>query len=335
MTVQKPGSFAARSLLLCLPLVFMAGFVHPQVPGGESLHNRFSSHFMAGINFYRAARWLDAAAELRAAQEAAETNQEWAEALYWVVLTELAASDYGSALQDMDDLEKQAPRSGRNEDMVYHRARAYYYLGYYDEAIVQFRKYADQAGAGGESRKAAALYWIGECLFAMGQLDLAADCFNLIVSQYPGSVKYEAATYRLDLIKQKKIEIELLALLKWSHEESLRTVEEYRRREKTYDQALNAYQKRLTGAPNPQLEDLENANADYQRQLAAARERIQQMEQQLGQNGEVYGAENQERPVEEPPPAFPPDDELKLRAQRLRNEIQWDLDYLESEGGSQ
>ncbi|MDR1576578.1 MAG: tetratricopeptide repeat protein [Treponema sp.] len=330
MESRKLKRFIPRPFLLSLLFVSMAGLVSAQAewsgpaaasPGLASADavstSEFSLRFLAGINLYRESSWLEAAAELRAAQELAETRREWAEALYWVVLSELAASDYGSALRDMDDLEKRVPESGRNADMVYHRARAYYYLGYYDEAIVLFKKYADGAGEGGESRKAAAMYWIGECLYSMGQLERAADFFTIVVDRYPGSVKYEAATYRLELVKQKKIESELLTMLKWSHEESLRTVEEYQRREKTYDQALNAYQKRLAEVlKDTQLTDLESANIEYQRQLAEANERILDLEERLA------SVRSQGLP-----------DELKVKAQQLRNEIKWNLNNLESEDG--
>ncbi|MDR1253373.1 MAG: tetratricopeptide repeat protein [Treponema sp.] len=295
----------------------MTGFVCSQAPGENDAESQFSSRFLAGINLYRKASWLEAAAELRAAQEMARDRQEWTEALYWIVLTELAASDYGSALRDMDELEKRAPGSGRSADIVYHRARAYYYLGYYDEAIVLFKKYADEAGEGGESRRAAAMYWIGECLYSMGQMERAADFFTMVIDKYPGSVKYEAASYRLELIKQKKIELELLTMLKWSHEESLKTVEEYQRREKTYNQALNAYQKRLAEVlKDTRLADLETANIEYQRQLAEANEQIQDLEGRLAVSQQ---------------PGFP--DELKVRAQQLKNEIQWNLNSLETGGG--
>ena len=327
MESRKLKSFILRPFLLSLLLVSMAGFAYAQAerntPGAVAPDavstGVFSPRFLAGINFYREASWLAAAAELRAAQELAETRWEWTEALYWVVLAELAASDYGSALRDMDELERRAPDSGRSADMVYHRARAYYYLGYYDEAIVLVKRYADGVGEGGESRKAAAMYWIGECLYSLGQTERASDFFTIVVDEYPGSVKYEAATYRLELIKQKKIESELLTMLKWSHEESLRTVEEYQRREKTYDQALNAYQKRLADVlKDTQLADLESANIEYQRQLAEANERIQDLE------GKLAGARSQGLP-----------DELRVKAQQLRNEIKWNLNSLESgPGGS-
>jgi TolA-binding protein len=274
----------------------------------------FSRSFERGMELYQEGRWLEAAAELRAAQETAMNAHQWTEALYWVILTELAISDYGSALRDMDALEKAAPGSGRNADMAYHRARAYYYLGYFEDALMLFKQYADNAGTGGESRKAAAIYWMGECLYSMGQLEKAEGFFNWIIENYPASSKYEASVYRLDLIKQKKIEVELLALLKWSHEESLRTSEEFQRKEKNYEQAMNAYQRRIADLlKDSRVADLESANTEYQKQLAEAQEKIRVLEARLGSSG---GG-----------------DELKVRAQQLRNEAQWDLQNLENSGG--
>jgi D-mannonate dehydratase len=101
-----------------------------------------------------------------------------------------------------------------------------------------------------------------------------------VVEKYPSSVKYEAASYRLDLINQKKIEAELLAILKWSHEESLKTMEGYQAREKTYDQTITAYQRRITEmlADGPSETD-----GDYRNQLAAAEIRIAALEASLNE----------------------------------------------------
>jgi chromosome segregation ATPase len=78
------------------------------------------------------------------------------------------------------------------------------------------------------------------------------------------------------------VETELLALLKWSHEESLKTMEEYQRREHSYDQALIAYQKRIADMlRDTRLSELENENAQYRQQLAAADERIRKLESDL------------------------------------------------------
>lgn len=236
-----------------------------------------------GINLYGAGKWKEAVTELRRFYgETRDTGQK-AEALYWIVQAELAAGEYEASIRTMDELEGTAPFSQRRQEIPYHRGRAYYYLGRYDEAVVLLKAYSDSLPAGGNAadnagiatRKSAALYWIGECLYAMGQLEKAQEIFLLITEQYPQSAKFEASSYRIALIDQKRIETELLSLLKWSHEESLKTIEEYQRRERSYDQALIAYQKRIADMlKDSRLADLEKANAEYRRLLSAAEERI-------------------------------------------------------------
>ena len=86
---------------------------------------------------------------------------------------------------------------------------------------------------------------MAECLFAMGQFEDAERFYSWVLASYPESPKREVSSYRIDLIKQKKIESELLALLQWSHEESLRTSEDYQRRMRTYEFTINSYQRRI------------------------------------------------------------------------------------------
>ncbi|MDR2181336.1 MAG: tetratricopeptide repeat protein [Treponema sp.] len=194
-----------------------------------------------GISLFGGGKFADAATVLNlAASDPSAGEALAAEALYWKALAELSGGEYEKSLADLDLLAK---GRFRTEEIPYQRGRCYYYLGRYEEGFAILARSAETEKD--PSRKAAAHYWAGECLLALGQLDKAADAFSLVVEQYPASVKFEAAKYRLDVINQKKVEAELLAILKWNHEESLRTLEEYRRREKTYDEALRAYQARL------------------------------------------------------------------------------------------
>ncbi|GHT56451.1 hypothetical protein FACS1894109_05410 [Spirochaetia bacterium] len=241
--IRKAGLFPLISILL---LLFLTDYVHSQsAPGFTRLQN--------GLALFQEGRWQDSVAELRRARAEAIDRELKAEALYWIALAEMSAGDYAASLNDMDEIEMMAPTSGRLQEIPYHRGRALYYLGRYDEAILLLKYYADGIGMLGTpprgsdaaARKSAALYWIGESLYAMGQLDLAQEFFFIVTEEYPQSAKFEASSYRLGLINQKKIEEELLNLLKWSHEESLKTIEEYQRRERSYDQALIAYQKRI------------------------------------------------------------------------------------------
>ncbi|MDR2245555.1 MAG: tetratricopeptide repeat protein [Treponema sp.] len=260
------------------------------------------SRLQNGINLYGSGLWPEAVVELRRYQAEAPDADQRAEALYWIALSEMGAGEYEAAIRDMEELGRIAGGDPRYVEIPYHRGRAHYYLGRYDEALVILKAYADSLTfetAEDEARMPAALYWMGECLYSLGQLDAAQNIFTAIMNEYPYSVKYEAASYRVALVNQKKIEAELLSILKWTHEESLKTVEEYQRRERSYDQAIIAYQKRISDMlKENRLSDLENANADYRRRLEEAEARIVSLEARLREANIPVSAEtgNQRRP---------------------------------------
>ncbi|MDR0556861.1 MAG: tetratricopeptide repeat protein [Treponema sp.] len=211
-------------------------------------YTAFSSTFQQGIALYGQGEWIDAAVKFREAQGVAATGDERAEAVYWLCLAEESGGDFESAIRSLDVLEQTNGGASRKMEIPYLKGRAFYSLGRYDEAIVLLKGYADRMPANSVAaiaQKSAALYWTGECLFALGQLDAAQDVFFMIVRQYPQSVKYEASVYRIALVYQKKVEQELLELLRQSHEEFLKTIEEHQRRERSYAQALIVYQKRI------------------------------------------------------------------------------------------
>jgi len=223
-----------------------------------------------GIDLYGQGRWREAVIELRryiAAAADAALPALTAEAQYWIGLAELSAGEYEAAVLDFDQVAKHDPSGPRAAEVPYHKGRTLYYLGRYDQALILLSAYADTVSDG--ARKTAALYWMGECLYALGRLDDAKALFSTIAVNYTDSPKFEAASYRLALIDQKKIETELLKLLKWSHEESLKTVEEYQRRERSYEQAIVAYQKRIADMlKNTRMADLERANDELQKALS-------------------------------------------------------------------
>ncbi|MCL2185081.1 MAG: hypothetical protein FWB86_04390 [Treponema sp.] len=215
--------------------------------------NIFARRFQNGSELYQHSRWQEASIEFRRAQESARTMNDWSAALYWLILSELANSDYGSALRDMAELEKHAPASPYARDMVYHRARIYFLQGYFEEALALFNRYNNSTTDDSKmsaDRRAASFFWMGECLYTMSQFEEAQKFYAWVIARYPGSPKFEAASYRMDLIKQKKIEAELLALLQLSHEEALRTSEDYQRTIRTYEHTLNVYQRRITDLTN-------------------------------------------------------------------------------------
>ncbi len=97
-----------------------------------------------------------------------------------------------------------------------------------------------------------AYFWVGESLYALGKLDQALSVFRKVLRDYPASFKAEAAQYRVSLIELGRKEAELAKLLKWSHENSLKTIEEFQRRERAYEQAIETYQKRLAASSTGQ-----------------------------------------------------------------------------------
>jgi tetratricopeptide (TPR) repeat protein len=329
--IKKGPCLKKPHLVLCFFLfILTAEYGSPQTSGYTSLDNRaspasrISPRLQGGIELYSEGKWREAVIELRRAQAEALSPEQRAEALYWISLAELSAGEYEAALRDMEELVRAAPSSPRRAELPYHKGRAYYYLGRYDEAVALLKDYSDRVGEGEDSRKSASLYWIGECLYALGQLDKARDVFTLITEQYPQSAKFEASSYRIDLINQKKVEMELLALLKWSHEESLRTMEEYQRRERSYDQALIAYQKRIADMlKDTRLADLENANADYRKQLAGAEERIRALETILAEKS------TGSQPTPETTIQLL---DIKARALELRNDLEKETQSLEASG---
>ena len=264
-------------LALFTLLLLLGVLAHAQDP---AVWNRLK----AGVELYGQGKWHEAVSELRRVQAEAPTRELRAEALFWISLSELSAGEFDEALRDMTAVEETDPLNYRVKELPYHRGRIFYYQGRYDEAIVLFSKYADTLKPGPRGllsasdnlKKAAALYWTGECLFSLGQLDLAADIFTRITKDYSMSPKYEASVYRLALINQKRVETELLVLLKWSHEEAIRNMEDFRRNEVSYDQALGVYQKRIANL-------LERPEENYKEQLESAQARIRFLETRLSE----------------------------------------------------
>ncbi|MDR2701015.1 MAG: tetratricopeptide repeat protein [Spirochaetaceae bacterium] len=192
-----------------------------------------------GLSLYGEARYIESVAVLRCILS---EDPLYPDALYWISTAEITLRKYNEALADLEALAK--IRSRWSTEIPYNRGRCYFYLGEYEKALVNFGGYIESLEEN-DLRRAVSFYWMGESLFAMGRLDSAANAYSLVIDKFPYSVKYEASCYRMELISQKKVEAELLALLKWSHEESIRSLEDYRARERIYEQAIASYKREI------------------------------------------------------------------------------------------
>ena len=254
-------------------LLFIAGFT---ITSAQSRAASEAELIKMGIAFFSEGKYTEAAGILQLAGPVPE-------ALYWLSLSELSAGNYNKALSHLDTLEKAGSGSRWSADVLYHRARCYYYLGRHEEALDNLNKYSRGLNDS-DLRKATAYYWQGESLFSMELFDNAADAFSMVMEKYPHSTKYEASYYRLNLINQKKAEAELLSILKWSHEESLRSLDEYQKREKIYEEAIAAYQQQIEKilAGNEAIESTATESV-YQDRLIAANRHIAALEASLAE----------------------------------------------------
>jgi TolA-binding protein len=273
-------------------LVLAPALLFAQVsPGADQLKE--------GLLQFKQEQYQDAIRSFRNLIFDAQNKQQQADAAdayYWISRAYLAIDNYEEASRNLEYFLANYPSHPYIPDALYQKGRLLYLQGDPESGIQVLERfvtqYPDSEYAG------SAYFWMGECMYALGLLDEAARVFNRVIAEYPKSVKLEASRYRLTLIEFKKRENELLKLLQWSHEEALSSVEEFRRREKAYEQAIAVYQRKLTspaeaalGAEAEEaLEQLRSENQALKDTIAdleaagsegATDERIAELQQQL------------------------------------------------------
>lgn len=195
-----------------------------------------------GIELFANARYTEALPIFDALFLDPNSGSLRAEGAYWSAMTLLASGDPAAAEKAMESFLAAFPGHERTPELIYHKARATFLQKDFERAVSLFQSYITAFPSG--EQVPASVFWSAESLYSLGRLQDAEKLYRAIGERYPESVKAEAAKYRLSLIQFKYREDELLTLLKWSHEESLRIIEEFQRREKAYEQALEVYQKR-------------------------------------------------------------------------------------------
>ncbi len=216
-----------------------------------------------------------------------------AEGAYWTAMAHIATGDALAAERAIDVFLSTFPTHQKSAELLYHRGRIAYVLKDYERSIQALAAYIATNPAGDYA--AAALFWSAESLYALGRLPEADKLYRTVVDRYPDHVKTEAARYRMALVQFKYREDELLTLLKWSHEESLRIIEEFQRREKAYEQALSVYQKRYgevktgTAAAQLSLEEeiaaLKRSMDDMAKELQSRSELIKKLQEEIAAAG--------------------------------------------------
>jgi TolA-binding protein len=168
------------------------------------------------------------------------------------------------------------PKSAEYPESLYQKGRLLFLQDDFENAILALQSFLSTYPK--STFAPSAWFWVGESLYGLGRLEDAITVYRKIVTDYPTSNKVEAAQYKLSLIQLQQKEGELAKLLRWSHEEFLRSIEEYQNREKTYEQAIASYQRRIAGTGA--AED-EKSLAGLRQQLAAKTEEANLLAAQL------------------------------------------------------
>jgi len=224
-----------RIFSLILFLGVISSFVFSQ-DKGESILRR-------GIEQYKNSDFSYAIYDFREITLDDDYSAYHGDAYFWIAKSFIALNQLEDAEKNLEYFLLKYPGNPNYPEGFYQKGRLLYLQREYQKSIQAFYSFIESYPDNPYIPNS--YYWIGESLYQFGQVEKALTIFKHLVSSYPFSYKIEAAKYRISLINLEKRERELLKFLKWSHEESLKTLEEFQIREKTYEQALSAYQKKL------------------------------------------------------------------------------------------
>ena len=226
-------------VLLIVFAVAVNGLAHAQASNAQV------SQLRNAIELFSIGRYAESALLLSDIYLAAQSIDIKSDALYWLGLTQIALEKYDEALKYLETYLANYPGMYRIPEVIYQIGRSAYLKKDYEKAVQYLTMYLTRFPEGEFAGNS--IFWYAETLFDAGKLEEAEALYNTVLNKYPSSSKSEAARYKLVIIGLKYRETELLKLLRWSHEESLKTIDEFQRREKMYEQAIAAYQRQLSG----------------------------------------------------------------------------------------
>ena len=224
----------------------------------------------------------------------------YGDAYFWIGRSHLAQERIDKAAQNIDYFIANYQDHPKYPDGLYQKGRILFLQKEYEKAIRQLYSYVDTYPS--HEYNANALFWIGESFYALGHFDKAEKLYASVIRDYPRSYKVEAATYRKSLIELKQREQDLLQLLKISHEEYLKALEDFQQRERTYEQAISSYQRKLSAATsdndnelinqlNSEIAEKESEIRRLQQRLSEEQQRVSELQRQLASAGESPASE--------------------------------------------
>lgn len=251
---------AAAIVFFCTVSVF--------ADGKSSLSDRTAENtsFAQGCSAFKAGDWHSSMILLRRAVAYPANNT--ADAWYMLIVSEMYAGEYKSALADSDSFITSFPRSQYMPYIQYQRGRALFYCGEYEKSVLLLSDFCHQFPE--NEMYASALFWIAESFYAGYNYDEARALYERIVSEYPSDAKAPAAQYRIETIAQRTREEKLLYLLKKTGEEYLSAKEDYEKQLKMYDSSA------VTGSSR-KIAELQRQNSALEEEVASLKKQIAQL----------------------------------------------------------
>lgn len=245
-----------KTILLALVLVMMVPFV---VSGQNQV-------LREGLISFQNSDFETAILRFREVLLEEPDDDTAATAYFWLAKAAMATDRLAEAERNLEHYLHNFPEHRFAIEARYQQGRLLFMQSDYEGALQAFdrfvRRHEDSPFV------ANAVYWGGEALFNLGRLDQARQLFDRVIREFPTSFRVEAARYRGAVIDLTFREQELLQLLRWSHEENLRSLDEFRRRERALQEAIDAYQQQLSTDDTQQpLRDEVNRLATQNRNL--------------------------------------------------------------------
>lgn len=232
--MKKP----ARPLILVAAMLILFSTVPTLRAAETALEN--------GLEAFRRSEFGTAMDHFREALVDARDTDTEASAYYWLARAAMAEGRLDEAERNLEYYLQNFPSHRFVPEARYQQGRLLFLQDDFESAIQLLERFI---GSHPDSPFVAnALYWSGEALFNLGRLEEARRLFQRVLREFPTSFRVEAARYRIAVVELTFREQELLQLLRWSHEEYLRAVDEFQRREGAYQDALISYQQRLQDA---------------------------------------------------------------------------------------
>ena len=164
------------------------------------------------------------------------------EAYFWLAKAYMNIDKYKLAETNLEYYLSNYKSDGLNyPEAFYQKGRLLFLQEQFQQSIGQLNLFI--AAYPNDSLISNAYYWIGESLYAMGQFEDSTFIFDIVINKYPDSNKKEASIYKIRLIEHKKSELVLQNLLKWSYEQYISSLNQFKVKEKSLQQAIDMYEK--------------------------------------------------------------------------------------------